>query len=229
MSCYQTMVIENSKRIGGQTVFFVPHGEQETAIKIIELLKITDPSARISLTKPLVLDRIFNKDGVIEDMSTIEGLSLNDILDSGNPSLDGVNTLWHLWSSLRTDGFGFTVDKLLEFGNPVNEHGWTIAHTMASTGHEFSLDDLIRLGNPATPIYNETIAHMMAYQGYVFNFDEIEKLGNPPDFRKKTLAHISVQHGQRFSKEQIDKLGNPQDEQGYSLEDYVRMYDKEQK
>jgi hypothetical protein len=68
-------------------------------------------------------------------------------------------------------GHKFTVDEILRLGNPTDNYGNTIAHTMACWGHEFTVDEILQLGDPVG-IEGQTIAHQMEENGYKFSIKE---------------------------------------------------------
>lgn len=73
--------------------------------------------------------------------------------------------------------YTFTIDELIELGNPPNERNQTIAHMMAARDYKFTVDELILLGD-SEDSYGWTIAYWMQQRENFFSEDEVNKLKN---------------------------------------------------
>jgi len=69
----------------------------------------------------------------------------------------------------------FTVEQLIQLGNPADKDGDTVAHWMAKTGHIFTEKELMQLGEPRNK-KGESIAYIMARKGEKLTDEEMIKL-----------------------------------------------------
>ncbi len=74
----------------------------------------------------------------------------------------------------------FTVEQLIQLGNPADKDGDTIAHWMAKADHIFTEKDLMQLGDPRNK-KGESIAYIMARKGEKLTHEEMLKLDIPQE------------------------------------------------
>lgn len=154
-------------------------------------------------------------------------------------------------------GYKFSVNDLVEIGNPSDNFGITVAHFMVNKTFKFSVSELLAIGNPSDKRGNtvahwiadydygsftvdelmqlgnpsnkqgETISHLMAERLHVFSIDELLILGNPADNSDFTVAHQMAWKGYKFTEHEIDKLGNPIDINGQTIMDIMKQFTPE--
>jgi len=72
----------------------------------------------------------------------------------------------------------FTIEQLIQLGNPADDDGDTVAHLMAKTGYIFTNNELMELGEQRNKL-GETVADIMAHKNYKIPNSEVEKSDLP--------------------------------------------------
>jgi hypothetical protein len=75
------------------------------------------------------------------------------------------------------NGYFFSVEQILFFGDPSDADGTTISLWQAKNNYHFTLEEILKLRNPADKI-GATVAHWMAFLGHSFSVNELLKIGN---------------------------------------------------
>lgn len=110
---------------------------------------------------------------------------------------------WPLANMLANQGYVFTLEEILDMGNPSMTGQDTVAHQMA-TYSECQIDSYRNLlQNSAYTSKNLNILSVEAWKGHTFSMQELEILGNP------TIANEMARVGHFFSVDEILRLGNP--------------------
>lgn len=119
----------------------------------------------------------------------------------------------------------FTVEQLIQLGNPADNDGDTVAHLMAKSGHIFTDKELMQLGESRNK-KGESIADIMARKGDKLTKDEKKKLDIPLGVKARKeyldIKNIEMVPGYAYAGEAYDFYFNGR--LTYSLCDGGDMY-----
>lgn len=228
MSCIVVLTAKIIKHEGANPItcsFAVPmetYAEKEIYFSSHEKITL-DPNF-----SPEFVHRIFNHQKLFHGVFIDELRSLphdemfKKVKEYNNISDCNDYTLAH-W--LAHDGIVFSVEEILELGNPINNHNQSIAHLMAWNYHIFTIDELERL-NDFKDNYGHSIANVMVDRGHKFSINDLKKLLNYADDHNHSICHHMATLGYIFSQDEIEELGNPSDDYGEKLFDFVFRTEK---
>lgn len=126
---------------------------------------------------------------------------------------------WAAWLE-----YPFTYQEIMSIGNPIDEHGATLAHWRAFHGHHFTIPELLTL--PEKISYKEDdvfVTHeIQGSIGYWMCLSPAEAYSEKEAVAHQgaTVAHIMAREGYAFTDEEIEQLHNPLDADGKSIKDW---------
>lgn len=224
MTCYKIVKVTATCLTNGSTNILVDHGNdslfEEVKIKIQE----KDPYAKFDILDStwLYLLKESKETSVMReslfDRETIEKFIHQNISFETIKSMNGItdkfgNTLSHYFAS---HGFQFTIEQLIELGDPKSNSQTTVSMEMAACidprlRKSFTFDEIIQLGNPINQ-YSESLGYLSTLNGRSFSAQEIVFLEKDCEIKRMALEIIGI--GFLFSDDDVALLSNS----GYSKE-----------
>lgn len=120
-----------------------------------------------------------------------ELIKLKMALGNHSPGL----SWWSVLNKMAWNGFVFTTDQLLQYGDfPENEKNaiTPIPISLVLQGHFFTCDDIILLKNPTDEL-GASMAHWQARLGYQFTIDDLIRLGDIRiNYSKNDLYYFDI-------------------------------------
>lgn len=226
MSCYYLVNVTSKLVKDGSTLVLVDHDMTDEfktfKKKILSMdkkatFKRTNNPLLKSLSNPYVesiketyfnqfIDQDFIRSHSLEQFDQIKKMMI----------LKDVNgtTIAHV---LADKGYPFTIEQLIEIGDPKTDTGDSVSLWMAGENtHDFTFDEIMRLGNPINENNDDdTIGFEMTAHGKMYTLEQILTLEKGVRNENKRMAINMINHRHVFSNDEIEQLI----ESGYPRED----------